>query len=193
MKTLWLILPFSLYAGTIARSGQVPFSQINCGGVQQGTRINLNQIAPGPNLCTLHDAAWTVINTRCTRCHGETGPPPDTLLTFEAIRSEVGNLDLRTRATMLQGGRRGPALKPGDVYGSLIFLFASRCQGCEMTTSMAPGPLPPLRDIRIAAESAGFAHVLADSNEDSVGMPPYWPLTEGELYALRDWILAGAP
>jgi len=182
---------------TLVHVDQVHWSQVNCGGASAGTRLALSQIrippGSGCNQSALHDAAWVVINTRCIRCHGDTGPPPDTSLTFEAIRAEVGNLDLRTRASMLQGGRRGPALKPGDLFGSLIYLFASRCQVCMMTTTMSGQPLPPLRVLIDGSINTGFANVLPDSNEDSVGMPPYNPLSELELMALRDWILAGAP
>jgi hypothetical protein len=141
----------------------------------------------------LSDAAWNVIHTRCTRCHGETGPPADTALTFEAIRAEVGNLDMRTKEGILQGGRRGPALKPGNLFGSLIFLFASRCQVCALEIDMSGHQLPPLRDLQSDAINAGFALVPPDSSEDSVGMPPFWQLPELELAALRDWIIAGAP
>jgi len=133
----------------------------------------------------LSAAAWAVINTRCTRCHGADLIPGDVHL--------VGNLDMRTREAILAGGSRGPALKPSDLFGSLIYLFSSRCQLCYMTTTMGPQPLPPLRELIDDSLNTGFAYVPPDSNENSIGMPPFYQLSELELMALRDWILAGAP
>src|SRR5260221_13689077 len=47
-----------------------------------------------------------VIEQHCASCH--------------AIASPMGSLDLRTREGMLRGGRRGPALIPGQADKSLI-------------------------------------------------------------------------
>src|SRR5258708_29190164 len=47
-----------------------------------------------------------VLEQNCSGCH--------------AIASPKGGLDLRTRESMLRGGRRGPALIPGQADKSLI-------------------------------------------------------------------------
>jgi hypothetical protein len=48
-----------------------------------------------------------VLEQNCSTCH--------------AIASPMGGLDLRTRESLLRGGRRGAALVPGDAAKSLIF------------------------------------------------------------------------
>ena len=50
--------------------------------------------------------AKRVIETNCVSCHGG---------------ARMGGLDLRTREGALAGGKRGAALKPGDVAGSLLY------------------------------------------------------------------------
>lgn len=127
----------------------------------------------------LETNAWSVINTNCTRCHGETGPPPDTLLTFQAIRGEVGNLDLRTFQTMRAGGNRGPAVIPGDSAHSLIYLF----------TSLLISVPPTVADVQaldvLDAQVAPLTAVL---------MPPYpLALQAAEIAALKAWIDSGCP
>ena len=48
-----------------------------------------------------------ILQMRCVTCHGK--------------RRREGDLDLRTIASRLKGGRSGPALAPGDPEGSLMF------------------------------------------------------------------------
>ena len=48
-----------------------------------------------------------ILQMRCVTCHGK--------------RRREGDLDLRTLASRLKGGRSGPALVPGDPEGSLMF------------------------------------------------------------------------
>ena len=54
---------------------------------------------------TQHDVLPIVL-LRCTTCHGP--------------RRQDGNLDLRTRESMLKGGESGPAIVPGDADASLM-------------------------------------------------------------------------
>src|SRR5260370_34566393 len=61
---------------------------------------------------TLTPAALTstgqeVLEQNCSACH--------------ATASPMGGLDLRTRESLLRGGRRGAAIVPGDSARSLIF------------------------------------------------------------------------
>src|ERR1700675_3023632 len=48
-----------------------------------------------------------ILTKQCLGCHG-------------GLRQK-GGLDLRTMAAMLKGGRSGPAVKSGDVNGSLMW------------------------------------------------------------------------
>lgn len=60
---------------------------------------------PAPEV-TERDVVVTILQVRCVLCHGR--------------RNQEGNLDLRTRASMLQGGRSGPAIVPGKPEESLL-------------------------------------------------------------------------
>jgi mono/diheme cytochrome c family protein len=63
---------------------------------------------------TEHDII-PVLYLRCTVCHG--------------LRRQEGGLDLRTRASILKGGKSGPAMVPGHPEQSLIL---KRIQSGEM-------------------------------------------------------------
>lgn len=190
-------------AQTRIKPDQLKWAQINrgvCGGaVAPGTALALDQVEKPSALldaCWPDDlaaAAWAVIQTRCISCHGVTGPPPDTLLTFDSIRGEVGNLDLRSYSAMLQGGNRGPAVKPYDLLGSLVYRFASRFQlgaGPGGNTAIAPVVAAQTMD---TAQGWGFRVVGPDSSEDSLAMPPWSPLPDAELESIRVWVAIGAP
>ena len=58
----------------------------------------------GPSLT--FDNVYPAILLRCTRCHG--------------ARLQEAELDLRTRESMLRGGRSGPVMVPGAANRSLI-------------------------------------------------------------------------
>lgn len=126
----------------------------------------INMVRPDCRAFDLAMNAAFVIRMKCTRCHGDVGPPPDTAFTFEAFKGEVGDLDMRTRASILRGGKHGPAMKPGDPYGSrMIWYIIPRT---TQENSNSPWEVP-------------------------VGMPPGYPLESNEIKALIDWVAAGAP
>jgi hypothetical protein len=149
----------------------------------------LMQITPGCWPADLQDNAWSIINTKCTRCHGTDGPwldssgvwhpfPPDSLLGFQNTKAEVGNLDLRTFTSMRQGGNRGPAVVPGNSSRSLIYRF----------TSLLISVPPTEADLQaLDALDMEFPRM-------AVLMPPYPnALQPAEIAALKDWIEAGCP
>lgn len=106
------ILAVSLLGQTAVPVAQVPWTQVDwssCGGPGDGTRIKLSQIRRPAEIpdtpCWAADlgrAGRSIINTRCTRCHGNDLRPGDV--------SGVGGLDLRTRAGLAKGGSRGSAI-----------------------------------------------------------------------------------
>ena len=59
-----------------------------------------------------------ILKQSCYQCHG--------------IDEPTGNLDLRTRAGMLKGGAHGPAVVPGEVPESLMYLHISGSAGPMM-------------------------------------------------------------
>lgn len=101
-------------------------------------------------------AGYSVIQARCTRCHGDdvvAGVGP-------------GGLDLRTRASILAGGSRGPAMYPGDPESSLIYRFAANSlQGPE--------------------------EIQARQDDLTLSMPPLHRLLPEEVEQIRLWIAGG--
>ena len=83
--------------------------------------------APGPasrSKTPVASEALAVLGRRCGACHGA---------------AKSGGLDLRTRESMLRGGKRGPALAPGSPDKSLIALAL---QGRGAPRMPPSGPLP---------------------------------------------------
>jgi hypothetical protein len=141
--------------------------------------IALIQLTPQCWPVELQTNAWSVINTYCIRCHGYDAPwydsagvehpeDPSSLLRFALTRAEVGNLDLRSYATILQGGDSGPALVPGHSALSLVYTTAA---------------MGMLTSDQISASGLSYP----------VSMPPGGPLQPTEISALQMWIDAGAP
>ena len=69
-----------------------------------------------------------ILEQKCFQCHSE--------------NLKMSNLDLRTRASMLKGGDKGPAIVPGNAEGSAIY---RRITGLE-TPKMPMAPMPPLSE-----------------------------------------------
>ncbi len=109
-------------------------------------------------------AGFTLVQQKCARCHGADFHIGDTSL--------VGGLDLRSPDSMRVGGSRGPALVPGDPDNSLMYRFAARPQFPRATP----------------AETLA----LTTTDDNALGMPPFFPLHPAELATLKDWILSGA-
>src|SRR5882672_6834314 len=65
-----------------------------------------------------------ILEKKCFQCHGET--------------LKMGNLDLRTRESMLKGGDKGPAIAPGKGDESLLI---QRLTG-RVAPQMPMAPLP---------------------------------------------------
>lgn len=62
--------------------------------------------AEPPSAAELRKEVWTVLETKCLRCHNR--------------REKKGKLDMSTRAGLLKGGESGPALVVGDAEKSLM-------------------------------------------------------------------------
>jgi hypothetical protein len=90
---------------------------------------------------SLVPAAWAasapdgfkLIEEHCLACHGE---------------AKMGGLDLRTRAAALAGGRRGPAVSPGDAAASRIYQAATHKGDLAMPPSQGPLPEDELAVLR---------------------------------------------
>ncbi|PWU09004.1 MAG: hypothetical protein C5B51_06920 [Terriglobia bacterium] len=73
-----------------------------------------------------------ILEKKCFQCHGD--------------NLRMGNLDLRSRESMLQGGSAGPALVPGRAAESLLY---QRVTG-QSTPRMPMAPQPILTDSEVA-------------------------------------------
>lgn len=153
-----------LFGQTKLAPDQIPWSQVNLKPCTtgQGTQVSLDQLKDFYVDCSkvveLSKAALTILLPKCTRCHGNDIKPGDVSL--------VGGLDLRTRAAAIRGGSRGPALRPGNPSGSIMYWFVT--------------PRTPEQN-------------SADPGEVPLSMPPFWPLKADEVEIIRKWIEAGAP
>src|SRR5215471_11945324 len=65
-------------------------------------------------------SARNILDTKCAVCHGP---------------AQMSGLDLRERATILKGGKRGPAIVPGKAAESLLYKAVRR----EGELQMPPG------------------------------------------------------
>ena len=70
--------------------------------------------------------AVAILEAKCIACHGP---------------AQMSGLDLRQRETLLQGGSRGPAIRPGDAQESLLFQAVSH-QGELKMPPDSKSPLP---------------------------------------------------
>src|SRR6266852_7068437 len=78
-------------------------------------------------------AARNILEKRCQSCHGSV---------------QMSGLDLRQRETILKGGARGPAVKPGNAGESILFQAAARVGDLKMPPGkdvLAPDDLEVLR------------------------------------------------
>ena len=78
-------------------------------------------------------AGFQLIEQHCLACHGE---------------AKMGGLDLRTRDTALAGGKRGPALTPGDARSSRLYQAATQKGDLAMPPSRGPLPEEELAVLR---------------------------------------------
>ncbi len=76
---------------------------------------------------------YQLVERHCLACHGE---------------AQMAGLDLRTRETALAGGKRGPALVPGDAGNSRIYQAAQHKGDLAMPPSRGPLPKDELAVLR---------------------------------------------
>src|SRR5262245_60875294 len=74
---------------------------------------------------SLEQSAREIIERNCFACHGA---------------PTMSGLDLRQRETMLTGGKRGPAIVPGNAEGSLLYQAVAGTGELKMPLGRAPLP-----------------------------------------------------
>jgi len=71
----------------------------------------------------IEKSAKSVLEAKCLACHGA---------------ARISDLDLRERATILKGGKRGPAVVPGNAEESLLYKAVRREGELQMPLGKAP-------------------------------------------------------
>lgn len=103
-SVLWMMVE----GGDMPPEGEPPLTEVELATIRRWIETGAASKAPAPTKkkeLTQHDILPIVL-LRCTACHGP--------------RVQSGNLDLRTRESMLKGGKSGPAMVPGDPDASLM-------------------------------------------------------------------------
>ena len=72
---------------------------------------------------SVEKSAKSVLQAKCLNCHGDT---------------RMSELDMRERGSILKGGKRGPAIVPGNAEASLLYQAVKR----EGELQMPPGKTP---------------------------------------------------
>ena len=103
---------------------------------------------------------------RCTACHG--------------LRRQEGDLDLRTKASMLKGGKSGPAIVPGNPDESLILkmIHTGKMPPRERLVEVGVKPMTELEIERLAKWielGAPEVQVTPDATTARAGSAPGWP------------------
>ena len=120
------------------------------------------------------EAFRKILEERCLACHGS---------------AQMSGLDLRLRETMLKGGKRGPALVPGDARKSLIYQVVTGTGELKMPLGKEALAAADIEAIRAWIE-AGAPWAQASS---AVSQPSWWAFrtpTRPELPKVKreDWV-----
>ena len=71
-----------------------------------GIALSLLSLASAQTQASTDTAARAILEKNCSGCHGA---------------AQMSGLDLRQRDSILKGGKRGPAIVPGNAEGSLLY------------------------------------------------------------------------
>jgi hypothetical protein len=82
---------------------------------------------------SVEESARKILSTRCASCHGQT---------------KMSDLDVRESATLLKGGKRGPAIVPHKAEESLLFKAVKRDGDLQMPPGKTPLPASEVEALR---------------------------------------------
>src|SRR5438552_18075035 len=100
-------------------------------------------------------AARAVLDAKCVSCHGE---------------ARMSDLDFRELGTILKGGKRGPAVVPGNAEASLLYKAVRRDGELQMPpgkSALAPAEIDTIR----AWINSG---ANLDSSDSKTSAPSWW-------------------
>lgn len=116
-------------------------------------------ILPGPHFSQAkpnpEEAVRNILERHCLACHGS---------------AQMSGLNLRAKETMLKGGKRGPAIVPGNAEGSLLYQAITRAGDLKMPPGNEPLTASDIEIIRqwINAGSPWEQH------KPVVSQPEWW-------------------
>jgi mono/diheme cytochrome c family protein len=95
-----------------------------------------------------------IFSTQCAGCHGP---------------AKLSGLDLRDRESILKGGTRGPAIKPGDAAHSVLYQAVAHSSSLTMPPGKPPLPAADIETIRRWIDAgAAWNRTTADAE------PSWW-------------------
>ncbi|MBC8165643.1 MAG: PSD1 domain-containing protein [Bryobacteraceae bacterium] len=106
-------------------------------------------------------SARTILDKNCLGCHGA---------------AKMGGLDIRERATMLQGGGRGPGLVPGNAGKSLIYLAVTRSTDLKMPPGKKALSSAYIEKLKTWIDEGAKWDTGSDSAPGSSAAPDWWSL-----------------
>ncbi|MEX2303166.1 MAG: PSD1 and planctomycete cytochrome C domain-containing protein [Bryobacterales bacterium] len=124
--------------------------------VEQGGHFAEAEVSVSKRELTQEDVI-PILYLRCTACHG--------------LRRQEGGLDLRSKASMLTGGKSGPAIVPGKPDESLLI---SKARSGEMP------PVKMMLDVSVGPIGASEIDLIADWIEQGAPEIPVEPDVAGK-------------
>src|SRR5882724_4078790 len=82
---------------------------------------------------SIEKSAKSVLEAKCVTCHGD---------------ARMSDLDMRERGNLLKGGKRGPAVVPGNADASLLFKAVKREGELQMPPGKTPLTAPEINILR---------------------------------------------
>src|SRR5947209_1831551 len=101
---------------------------------------------------SVEESARKILSTRCASCHGE---------------AKMSDLDVRQPATLLRGGKRGPAVVPDHAADSLLYKAVKRDGELKMPPGKTPLPAAEVEILRAWIDSCAKWDAKAKPIEQS--------------------------
>ena len=121
-------------------------------------------LVPAASPAEAPGSAVEILNRKCSGCHGP---------------AQMSGLDLRQRASALKGGKRGPAIEPGNPDRSLLYIAV---------TGKSELKMPPGKDKLSSAELATIAewirHGAPWESSAKTAEPSWWSFRKPVLPAV---------
>ncbi|HYP12483.1 MAG TPA: c-type cytochrome domain-containing protein, partial [Bryobacteraceae bacterium] len=108
---------------------------------------------------SLDERAHTILATKCLSCHGDV---------------RMADLDLRQSTTILKGGKRGPAVVPGNAEASLLFKAVKREGDVQMPPGKSSLTTAEVSTLRDWINAGARMPVSAKAGTTGPAAPSWW-------------------